>query len=390
MDIYFDESRNTGEISFNGSTLNYGDQRYFVLVGYIDSLKTTELYQEFKKTWHSRLQTKNPNSFEMKGNDLLRKDNTEIRDEFIKNFCHGDNLYITVYDKKFFLVTQMINWLIYRVCDYGGDLYDLYVHFCELLIKLNDNFLGKYVSVTKSNDVVSIDEFVKYVINYNYTECINSPFESYLVLQWKSAIIGIRDSVENYIIELKEDNVSNDWIKGKDRNNIVNLTSLGETILVLKNNNPQLTNNHIRIHHDKIETVQDYINANWDYKNIEFISSNNSLQIQLSDNIASIVGNLVNRVLPIHSDRDLIKLMQEDYQWVKISLRKIFIHINQRNTKFVISMREMAVIKSILSGIEFTSFDEFKIDVLSRLQSRFETEKARHVDLPDATRILKR
>ena len=98
------------------------------------------------------------------------------------------------------------------------------------------------------------------------------------------------------------------------------------------------------------------------------------MQIQLSDNIASIVGNLVNRVLPIHSDRDLIKLMQEDYQWVKISLRKIFIHINQRNTKFVIPMREMAVIKSILSGIEFTSFDEFKIDVLSRLQSRFETE----------------
>jgi len=102
MDIYFDESRNTGEISFNGSTLNYGDQRYFVLVGYIDSPKTTELYQEFKKIWHSRLQTKNPNSFEMKGNDLLRKDNTEIRDEFIKFFCHGDNLYITVYDKKFF------------------------------------------------------------------------------------------------------------------------------------------------------------------------------------------------------------------------------------------------------------------------------------------------
>jgi hypothetical protein len=390
MDIYFDESRNTGEISPKGSVLNYGDQRYFVLVGYIDSSKTTELYQEFKKSWHSRLQSKTPNSNEMKGNDLLRKDNTEIRNAFIDNFCHGNNLYITVYDKKFFLVTQMINWLIYRVCDYGGDLYDLYIHFCELLIKLDDDFLGKYISVTKSNDVESIDEFVKYVINYNYTECIKSPFESYLVLQWKSAILGIRDSVENYIVELKEDNVSNDWIKGKDRNNIVNLTALGETILVLKNNNPQLSNNQIRIHHDKIETVQEYINANWDYKNIEFISSDNSNQIQLSDNIASIVGNLVNRILPLNSDRDLVKLMQEDYQWVKISLRKIFNHINQRNTKFVIPMREMAVIKSILSGKEFTSFEEFKKDVMSRLQSRFETEKANHVNLSDASKILKR
>jgi len=83
MDIYFDESRNTGEISLDRSKLNYNDQRYFILVGYIEDQVTTARYLEFKNKWHLQVKSKNPSPNEIKGNDLMRKDNTAIRNEFI-------------------------------------------------------------------------------------------------------------------------------------------------------------------------------------------------------------------------------------------------------------------------------------------------------------------
>ena len=147
MDIYFDESRNTGEISLNGNALNYGDQRYFVLVGYIEQDTITAKYLEFKNKWHSHVKSNNPPTDEIKGNDLMRQDNTAIRNDFIEKFCSGNNLYVTIYDKKFFLVTQMINWLVYRISDYGDETRNYYYDLCEFLIKVDDAYLGKYHSV---------------------------------------------------------------------------------------------------------------------------------------------------------------------------------------------------------------------------------------------------
>ena len=237
---------------------------------------------------------------------------------------------------------------------------------------------------------MAIEEFVQYVIDYNYNECINSPFEMNLAMFWRGLINGILESDSNYYEELKKDNVPNDRVKGKNRNNIVNLTSLGETILLIKYKNPNLINSQMQIHHDEIETVQDYIQANWKYENIDFVPSLNSLQVQICDNISSIVGNMIRQILPLRSDKDLHRLMKSDMDWVKKSVRKIFNRINPRNTKFVISMREMALIKSILSGIEFSNFIDFKEDLLIRLKSRLATEKKNHVDQSDAASILNR
>ncbi len=390
MDIYFDESRNTGEISLNSNVLNYTEQRYFVLVGYIEDETTNKKYQRFKKKWLSHINSNNPSIYEIKGNDLMRKDNTDIRNDFIEKFCYGDNLYITVYDKKFFVVTQMINWLVYRFIDYGGEARDLYYNLCEFLIKVDEAYLGKYISVTKSNTLDSIEEFVRYIIDYEYKECINSPYEIELANLWRGLIKHIMLSDEDYCEELRKDNVPNDRVKGKDRNNIVNLTCLGETILLVKKNNPNLKNTQLKIHHDEIETVQEYIQANWEYENLEFVNSTHSLQVQISDNISSIVGNLIKHLLPIFNDNDLLKVLNNDYEWIKATFRSTFNRINQRNTKFVISMREMAVIKSILSNKDFSSLNNFKEDIMIRLQSRLETEKRNHVDQSDAAEILRK
>jgi len=274
--------------------------------------------------------------------------------------------------------------------DYGDEASDYYYNLCEFLIKVDETFLGKYIVVTKSNTMADVQDFVQYVINYKYTECINSFYELELAKFWQGLITSILESNSNYYEELRKDNVPNDRVKDKDRNNIINLTCLGETILLIKCNNPSSINTKIQIHHDEIETVQDYIQANWDYNNLDFIPGSNSLQVQICDNISSIVGNLVKHILPLHNDSDLHRLMKFNNEWVKKSLRGIFNRINPRNTKFVVSMREMAVIKSILSGIGFSNLNDFKKDVLMRLRSRLETEKQNHLDLSEANIILKR
>jgi hypothetical protein len=228
------------------------------------------------------------------------------------------------------------------------------------------------------------------VIDYEYNECVSAPYEMDLAIFWRDLINGIHERDSNYYEKLRKDNVPNDRVKGKDRNNIVNLTFLVETILLMKYNYPKLVNLQMLMHHDEIETVQDYIKINWNYENLDFISSTNSLQVQICDNISSIVGNLIKHILPLHNDSDLHRLMKPDYEWVKRSLRNIFNRTNPRNTKFVVSVREIALIKSILSGIEFSNLNDFKEDILKRLRLRLDTEKHNYLDFFEAKKILKR
>lgn len=95
MDIYFDESRNTGEISLNDNVLNYTEQRYFVLVGYIEDETTNKKYQRFKKKWLSQVNSNNPSIYKIKGNTLMRKDNTDIRNDFIEKFLFSVSAFLT-------------------------------------------------------------------------------------------------------------------------------------------------------------------------------------------------------------------------------------------------------------------------------------------------------
>lgn len=49
MNLYFDESRNTGEIGYTDNKLNYYNQRYFVLVGVMEDQNIIEKYEAFSK-----------------------------------------------------------------------------------------------------------------------------------------------------------------------------------------------------------------------------------------------------------------------------------------------------------------------------------------------------
>lgn len=179
MNIYFDESRNTGEIGINGDKLNYFGQRYFVLVGYIEDKLTTQSYMSFKNKWN-KFVNNGVEIDEIKGTDLLTRKNNLALEEFISTFIKGSNIYVTIYDKKFFLVSQFLNWFFMGLRDYDFNRFHKFLLF---LMKVDDYFLTRYINLTKNNSMENIREFVSYIKLHKFAECVTSPFEAMISVE---------------------------------------------------------------------------------------------------------------------------------------------------------------------------------------------------------------
>jgi len=386
MNIYFDESRNTGELGYNGdkNTLNYDNQRYFILAGFIDNDAIVKKYMEFKSKWIHHVNKNKPESSIIKGNDLVIRENNQAMADFIDSVINFNNFYVTVYDKKFFIVTQMLNWVTTMASDYA---FDLFMMFTEFIIKANDDFISKYIFVTKYSTKKNIESFIDYIINYPYTECIKSFQELQIKQLWIDFIKELMKNDQDFIDTLFKTNVENVEIKGSDRNNIVNLTALGETILLLKHNS-NLPISQLNIFHDSIDVIQDYISNYWEGR-IDFVNDNESIQIQIVDNLTSIIGNLVNKTFPINSDKDLDKLLSDELIWVRNNLKKIYNKVDNRNIKMVITLREMAVLKSYIQDKNYKNTLDFKEEIIRRLNIRYSEEMRNHVSHVEASKILK-
>jgi len=159
MKFFFDESRNTGEIGYNkvSKTLNFGNQRYFVLVGFIANENVISAYKQFKSKWIKHINSNNLLSNIIKGNDLVIRKNNAALNDFINKVCNQNDFYVTVYDKKFFIITQMINWLTTGASDFASNYFLI---FTEFLMKVADEFISEYLLVTKNNDKIRIKSFL--------------------------------------------------------------------------------------------------------------------------------------------------------------------------------------------------------------------------------------
>jgi len=386
MNIYFDESRNTGELGYNGvnNTLNYDNQRFFILAGFIDNDAIVKKYLDFKNTWIHHVNKNKPESLIIKGNDLVIRENNQAMADFIDLVINFDNFYVTVNDKKFFIVTQMLNWITTMASDYA---FDLFMMFTEFIIKVNDDFISKYIFVTKNSTKKNIESFIDYIINYPYTECIKSFQELQIKQLWIDFIKELMKNDQDFIDTLFNTNVENVEIEGSDRNNIVNLTALGETVLLLKHNS-NLPISQLNIFHDSINVIQDYISNYWEGR-IDFVNDNESIQIQIVDNLTSIIGNLINKTFPINSDKDLDKLLSNEFIWVRNNLKKIYNKVDNRNIKMVITLREMAVLKSYIQDKNYKNTSDFKKEIIRRLNIRYSEEIRNHVSHTEANTILK-
>ena len=386
INIYFDESRNTGEIGYKKDKLNYYQQRYFVLVGVIDTDDVIVRYKGFYDRNFLKVKTNSKKRKEIKGNDLLRKDNGLIFEEFLSEFIGKGKYLITIYDKKFFLVTQLILWLFGE--PFREREYELFRRFCDVIHKVNDRFFIKYLNVTKHNNREEIIKFIEYALGYGYKECVGSPYESHIVSQWKEALQTFTNDLNTYVDLLLDENVENIHLQGKNRNNIVNLTALGETILTYKYINTDVRNEDIHIYHDEIELVQDYIAHYWPDKNLSFVSSNKEFGVQLADNIASIVGNLIGKLLPLADDKDLEKKIGTNNEWLRTQLGLI-VNSHLDDIKIVMTMRDQAALLTY-TDTAHSEVTGFKKDLQIRLNDRLDFEIRNNLDPISALQILKK
>lgn len=383
MKIYFDESRNTGEIGYNGKALNYYSQRYFVLVGVIENTSFFDFYKDFLKK-HIEIATVGKNgNMEIKGVDLCSKENSTSLKEFMNSITKRNDIYVNIYDKKYFLVSQLIVWLC--GIEFKEKYYSIYLKYCELLHKLNDELLIEYIKVTKDNSKDNVEKFIKFILNYKYSECIGSDFELKSVQEWVE-MINIFYENKEYIDLLVDSNFENVPIAGRSRNNIVNLTALGESILLLKLNQKK-DNKDIQIIHDKIEVIQDYIKYYWSFENIIFADSQGEIGVQIADNLSSIIGKVINNIFPIINDDSIVKILTSEYKWVRDYSNYIFNNINKENIKFVSTMREAAVL-SVYNDLEINDIDDFKLRVMEKLDERMFQEYTNFVSFSDSIDIL--
>jgi len=383
MKIYFDESRNTGEIGYNGKVLNYYSQRYFVLVGVVENTSFFDFYKDFLKKHIGIATVGKTGNMEIKGVDLCSKENSDSLKEFMSSITKRDDIYVNVYDKKYFLVSQLVLWLC--GLEFKETYYISYLKYCELLHKLNDEFLIEYIKITKDNNKENIKKFIEFILNYEYIECISTVFESEIVKEWVQIIQSFYNK-EEYIDILKDSNFENVRISGKDRNNIVNLTALGELILLLKLNYKN-SNKDIQIIHDKIEVIQDYIKYYWSFENMIFADSQGEIGVQIADNLASIIGKVINNIFPILNDDSIVKILTSEYKWVRDYSNYIFNNINKENIKFVTTMREAAML-SVYNDLDIKNIDDFKSSVVIKLNERMSKEIANFVPFRDCVEIL--
>ena len=151
--IYLDESGNTGSISINkDGNINIGSQNYFVYGGVIvDESEEGDLTQKYL-SFKDENKTLQDNKGEIKGNDLFIREHNEVLEDFIFNYLDDKNFYVNVYDKNFYIATQLIISLV--GFEYRDNNSELFYENVNSLLKISkfSKVEERFLKATSSSD----------------------------------------------------------------------------------------------------------------------------------------------------------------------------------------------------------------------------------------------
>ena len=328
MELYIDESGNTGCVTSKYDKFNFENQRHFVLCAikvkdYNEKQQLIKKYKIFKQKFGV--------VDEIKGSDLMTKEYNDALEYFIDNVLDNKHFEICIYDKKFYLSTLLLLFLL------GNEFQTQFpIQFYILAGELTfggDDLLLEYCELSKNPTNEKLEQFLKNIIRYKFREIPidNNP----LIL------------LANRMLEEKEYDC---WLKdilsyGSYENpnyiNVINLNCLSELILTLKWQE-NLSNSSIQIHHDKIDGYdKTFISELKEFNvNLDFIDSKEDEVIQISDNAVSIFAKCVNQVILRFEEK---KEWDNSSQWIMEQYSKIINKVSIRNIKFTIPMQNWAV-----------------------------------------------
>lgn len=339
MELYIDESGNTGCVINNGNKFNFNKQRHFVLcaVKVENENEKNELlkkYRMFKKAFNIE--------GEIKGSDLMtRRYNNEL-EYFIDNILDDSHFKICIYDKKFYLATLLLLFILgyeFRA-EFPIEFYILAGELCFY----GENVLIEYCELAKTPTTYNFESLLNKIVTQKFKEI---PYDDNPLIM-----------MANKILEDKEYEC---WIKhilsyGCYDNpryiNVINLNCLSELIITLKWQE-NLKNSSIQIHHDKIDGYDKTILYELEPfdVNLDFVDSKEEELVQLADNAASVFAKCVNESLRRIEEKRMFGL---DSHWIMEQYSKILSKVGISNIKFTIPFQNWA--SSLCVKEMFSSF----------------------------------
>ena len=327
MKIYFDESGNTGCILPNKNGDLYNDnQHFFVLAGVItygeeDEKFLRQKYADFLSKFKS-------DGKELKGSDLLTRKNNDALLYFIENLLDTEHFYICCYDKIFYLATLISEHFIGLEMRNEHPL--LYYRLASALSREDITLFETYCQAIGNNSKDNRKSFADYILRFPYQkidDCIN--------LYKLSAKQMLDDN--NFPPFLLPKGC---YIK-EDITNLINLTALGETLLVLKNHPHSVDG--IQVIHDHItEYEPEFFDTLQSQKDIElsFADSSDELLLQYADNVASIFRKFYTETIML-----FLNGQQWDMEksWFPTNLAAFFKKVKTENIKFVTTISDWAL-----------------------------------------------
>jgi hypothetical protein len=163
MKIVFDEAGNTGCVVTHRNVLNFKKQPIFSLCGLLlkdkqDEIELVERYSNFLR--------RNGIIGEIKGSDLMKRENNKILFDFISNVLDDKHFYLNIYDKKFYLASLIcIAILGYDLqLEFTNEFYSI----VSALVFEDDDFFFQYCEFVKDVNVKSLHNFLVFLKNYDY------------------------------------------------------------------------------------------------------------------------------------------------------------------------------------------------------------------------------
>ncbi|MGL5268231.1 MAG: hypothetical protein ACRC8P_00450 [Spiroplasma sp.] len=296
--IFIDESGNTGQIKINikNRKFNYGNNRYITLgMLFLDSERVEQelitKYKNFRKKF--KINT------ELKGNDLLIRENNNKLDYFLENMVNESFFAISL-DKKYFICMEILH-LLYNL---DAKVQRLKHLIASSLVDEDDKFFSQYIFLLENPTNEQLYNFLNFLIKHKYKENFDKKYREEII----SRCIFLLDN-KNYLKIVK--NIQNPLIniKGKKYYHVPNFDLIIhglDTIFNFSENPFQRVNNEIILYHDNMEELKFYLEEKFNclepflginvkFK-LQFLDSDNLL-IQLIDNFTSIFNKLVKTVL---------------------------------------------------------------------------------------------
>lgn len=328
MNIYFDESGNSGCLLTKKELLNFQKQPIFALGAVIiendeDARRLRDKYIKFKNKFDIQ--------DEIKGSELVTRNRNKELEYFLENLLDDVHFSVILYDKRFYLSTLLlrsftdeefytneINWFYELASMYSLQKDDFFIEYCEYIENPSEETFHEYLLFLKS---------------YEYAEIAS---EDNLVKLMAERIL--EENAENLFFD---DFMTFGWYDDKSITNLINLNALSELIYFIKSERT-IENNRINYIHDAIHEFEPTFQSELKVYNIDlcFKDSKEDELLQLVDNLAGVMCHAYKRIVEYFVKKEE---WSQEAEWDMNLAAKLFYLIGTKNINFTVPLHDWAM-----------------------------------------------